>query len=804
MLVSLAWLNDFVGIGDLGPGAVADRLTMVGLEVERIFDFREYLGDLVAARLARAEPFGDGARVLFDGGPKGTFPAFSSARDLAEGRLYAIAPVGARLPLGAVKPMSLQGEVSRAKLVSAKEIFVGEDDSKALELPAETAPGTALAKIYPGEDWILEVSVTPNRGDALSHLGLARDLAAILNRPLKNRFFPMEEDGIEASEQIKIAIDCPEGCYRYCGRVINGASPQPSPLWLAARLQSLGLRSINNIVDVTNYVMLELGLPLHAFDLNRLRGAQITARFGDEGTHFTTLDGQERVFRTPANVLICDGEGPVAVGGVMGGLNSEVTDATRDVFLEGAMFNPASVRRTAKGLGLSTDASFRFERGQDINMCPQAVDRAASLISSLTLGKVAPGLLDARARPYRAKIVAFSPRRCNALLGTDYAEADMARVLGDVGVRLREKGESEEFDAEIPSWRLDIGQEADLFEEVVRLLDFANLPATLPPPPRPAAPPPPLYRTREKLRSFWVGRGFSELMSLSFINRDFADKLELPEEHPYRRRICPVLNPLSEEQGVLRTTLVPSLLNALRLNQYHGQFALRLFEAGAVFWATSPGERPLETERCGALWTGDPEEALWCEPKRGVDFFDLKGLVEALAGAWKEKWDFARGPELPPFLDPREAALVGRGGESLGYMGLLKESVARAYGLKKNGGPVYLLELSLEKLPAAPKFAFQPFSPFPGASRDLAVAVDLKVTAGEIQRAIWEDKSYPLASLALFDVFSGDKLPPGKKSLAFRLFFQDGERTLTEELVSGYFNSILKNLETRFGAALRA
>ncbi|MDR3153534.1 MAG: phenylalanine--tRNA ligase subunit beta [Deltaproteobacteria bacterium] len=805
MLASLSWLGEFVEIGDLSPEEVAGRLVTVGLEVEAVNDFKAYLRDVVVARVAEGEDLGGGyGKYLMDAGPQGRIQVICSAPDVRTGGLYPLALPGAELPGGPVKSATFRGAASDGMLCSAAELLLGEDASRLMALDEGIAAGLPLKELFSAEDWILEVGVTPNRGDALSHLGIARDLAAILARPLKSPEFPTEEEGPPASSLVKVDIECPDACFRYCGRVVRGARPSQSPAWLAGRLMSLGLRSINSIVDVTNYVMLELGLPLHAFDLRRLAGGRIVVRAYGPGTRFTTLDGQDRELKSEDNVLICDGERPVAIGGIMGGLNSEVEDSTEDVFLEGAMFNPVNIRRTSKALGLSTDASFRFERGQDVNMCPRAVDRAAALTASLTSGRVAPGLVDCCPRPWKPLHVPFTPARCNALLGTSHSEPEMERALGDLGIRLSpSRSKICLYEAEIPSWRPDLTREADLCEEVMRVLDFENLPATLPTPPVPAGDPPPAYRLRERLRVFMVGKGFMELMSLSFVNPGFADKLGLPEGHALRAQTRPIANPLSEEQGALRTTLAPSLLAAARLNHYHGQRDLRLFELSSVFRQKAPSGPPEEMPVFGGLVSSDREAALWCEEKRPADFFDLKGVLEALAASFREEWDFRRDSTLPPYLDPGQAAAVRRGGELLGHLGLVRASAAKAFGLKESGGPVYLFELETSGLPPETVPAFEPFPGYPPTVRDLAVLVDAAVPAAELERAVRRGP-FPLRKVAVFDLYSGGALPAGKKSVAFRLYFQDSERTLTEELASGYCKGIVATLEAEFGAALRA
>jgi phenylalanyl-tRNA synthetase beta chain len=355
-----------------------------------------------------------------------------------------------------------------------------------------------------------------------------------------------------------------------------------------------------------------------------------------------------------------------------------------------------------------------------------------------------------------------------------------------------------------PSFRPDVTREADLFEEVMRILGIEKLPSTIPKPPAPASPPPEPYALRGRLRSFMTGQGFCELVSYSFYNPNVLDKLELPADDPLRTRTAPILNPLSEESGALRTSLIPCLLSAARLNQHRGQFDLSLFELGAVFLSEKPGAAPLEKQSFAALLSGNADSALWCEEKRGPDFWDLKGVLEALAETFAESWAFSPDPALTPaFLDRREAGAVLRNNLLIGSFGLLKKSCAKNFGLKAHGGPVYLFELFPESLPPETVPAFQPYSAYPGVTRDLAVLADERTPAADLVRAIREAGDFPLKTVSVFDVYQGKSLPPGKKSLAFRLFFQDPGKTLSEELVGGWFGEILRNLEKECQAGLR-
>jgi phenylalanyl-tRNA synthetase beta chain len=573
---------------------------------------------------------------------------------------------------------------------------------------------------------------------------------------------------------------------------------------MVQRLISAGIRPISNIVDVTNYVMLEMGLPLHAFDLKKIAGPAIIVKTFGLGEKFITLDGQERTLKVKDNIMICDAQRAVGLAGIMGGLNTEVDASTTDVFLEAACFNSATIRRTSRSLGLITDASFRFERGQDPNLCHIAVDRAAAMIAELTGGNVAKGRLDAYPKLIRPKVVPFSPKSCNALLGTDHQDQDMERVLTAIGVELA-KDEDGTYQASLPTFRPDLTREVDLFEEVVRLIDFEELPVTLPHPAIPASPPPLGFQLRERIRSIFASIGYSEIVSYSFINQDSLIRLNISDTHPWRTGLVKILNPLSEEQGVLRPSLIPGLLSALRLNQYHNQWDVALFEVGAVFMANSMGPKPSENQRLAGVLSGSMGQGMWCDPKRAVDFWDIKGAIEVLSDGLGLGLTYGRfTADIPSFYEPSQAAQVFLGGRVLGHLGLISEECFKSLGLKEAGGQVFLFELDIDDLPRPTAVPFQSWSSYPGVTRDLAMVLDQAIESSEVVGALKEHSQWPLVDITIFDLYQGDKVASGKKSLALRLFFQDWDRTLTDELVNGYFNSILEMLSKRFSAELRS
>ncbi|MDR2387186.1 MAG: phenylalanine--tRNA ligase subunit beta [Deltaproteobacteria bacterium] len=804
MLASLAWLQEYVDLSGLSPQDVAKRLTMVGLEVEDLRDRFAYLETVVAAQVTRIKDLGGALRLLeVTAGPKGKFQILCGDPLVDLGLAYPLALVGTELPFGPVKERLISGIASQGVLVSEYELGLSAEAYQVMPLK-DVEPGTTMRQHLKRSDLVLEISVTPNRGDALSIMGIARDLAALLDRPLKEPKFTLKESELSAFEQISVAIEDPEHCIRYTGRVINGASPGPSPDFVMARLWAAGLRPINNIVDVTNYVMLELGHPLHAFDLAKLAGPKIIVKVYPAGRIFTTLDGQVRTLKADKNIVICDEQRAVGLGGVMGGQNSEVDQSTTDVFLEAACFNQATIRKTSRSLGLSTDASYRFERGLDANFCQVAVDRAAAMIAELTGGRVAQGRLDVYPVTIKPKVVNFSVKKCNDLLGTAHGQAEIEKVLGAIGVALRASGPGQ-YEAALPTWRPDLTREVDLIEEVTRLIDFENLPVSLPKPPAAAKEPPAPYRLRQKLGLVLRSHGLSELVTFSFINGNFVDNLSLPEDHPWRKGLVAVLNPLSEDQGVLRPSLIPGLLSALRLNQYHSQMDAAIFEMGTVFLADPNGPKPLESQKLAVLLAGEMGQGQWNDPKRGLDFWDLKGLAERLAEELGLEFVFSQEKEkMPAWADPAQAASISYKGQTIGQMALLSKATSEKLALKKAGGRVYLMEIDLDQLPLDQLRAFKLWSSYPGVTRDLAVVLDKNIPAAEVLALLKSDQSIPLIEVSIFDLYQGDKIPQDKKSLALRLFFQNQSRTLTDEEVNGYFNGLVTSLEKAFSAQLRS
>ncbi|MDR0355530.1 MAG: phenylalanine--tRNA ligase subunit beta [Deltaproteobacteria bacterium] len=804
MKVSLSWLSDYIDLGDLAPAELAGILTMAGLEVEDARDRLDFLATVVSAKVVRIRDLGGVLRALeLDVGEHGRLQVLCGDPSTDLGLSYPLALLGTELPAGVVKEKVISGFASQGVLCSEADLGLSAEAGRVMPLN-DPPPGSNLKDLLGLSDVVLDVSVTPNRADALCMIGVARDLSALLNRPLRTPEPALSESDVAVDSQMKVSLEDPDSCFRYAGRVINGVAVRPSPAWLAARLFSAGLRPVNNIVDVTNYVMLEMGLPLHAFDLSKLEGPEIIVKVYGSGEKFTTLDGQERELKADKTVMICDKARAVAIGGIMGGLNTEVDDSTADVFLEGACFNQAIIRRASRALGLSTDASYRFERGMDPNVCGLAVDRAAQLMAELGGGSAAKGRLDAYPRVVKPKTVRFSAEKCNSLLGTRHKPEEIERTLKAIGVEL-EKESTGSYLAKLPTFRPDLTREVDLIEEVSRLVDFASLPATLPKPPGAAAPPPSPYRLRQKIREVLCSAGFFEALTYSFINMNLLEKLGLPEEHSWRADCVRVLNPISEDHGVLRPSLLPGLLSSLRLNQYHGSWDAAIFEAGNVFLKNPADPKPLEKQRLGVVLSGQLGSGEVHSPKRGVDFWDIKGVMERLGEALNLELTFsATCASLPVFYEPGQAAVVFAGDGEIGHLGLLSQATRDDLGLKEAGGLVYLLEMELDGLSPEVKTTFKPWSNYPGITRDLAIVLARDIPVQDVLNSLDEMENLPLAGTTVFDLYQGDKIPADKKSLALRLFFQERDRTLTDEQVNGYFDGIVAVLAKRFSAALRS
>ena len=850
MNLSLNWLSDYVEHG-LDADALAEILTMSGLEVEGVERTGPALDGVVVGHVRDVRPHPDADRLrlcrvdLGDGAP---VQIVCGAPNVAAGQKVPVATVGTELMLpqrdGSGKaPVTIQkgkirGEVSHGMICAEDEIGLGDSHAGILVLDDAAPTGAPLADWLrqrgelPG-DAVLDVAITPNRPDATSHIGVARDVAALVDRPLVLPEVEVPEAGGEAADLVSVEIESPETCPRFVGMVVRGVTVGPSPEWMQARLRAVGLRPISNVVDVTNYVMLETGQPLHAYDLDRLAERRVVVKRAAGGERFTTLDGAERTL-PEGTTVVADAEGCVGIAGVMGGLDSEVTDATSTVFIEGAMWDPAAIRRASKGLGLQTDASYRFERGADPTGQPFAVARAAALVAETGGGEVVPGMIDENPVPYTPRTVRLRPSRVARVLGVEVPEDEIVRLLTAIGfgvddaadasldafaeavmreegpVRAAQDAAEAGLDVTVPPFRPDVEREIDTIEEVARLWGYDNLPlpASAQVPLVPGTDTPAarlLARARRRLAAL----GFRELATNSLVSRPtaeaFADAAWTGLDGP----VIETLNPISQEMAALRPSLLPGLVGAVAYNGARGAGPMRFFEGGRVY------RRAASAEASGAVegyhehtafvvgMSGPAALPSWSGPGRETDFYDLKGVVlDLLADLGVE------GVEETPRLEPDAltaySLVLHAGGRRLGALGRLADAVADAADL---GAPLFVAELDWSAVAAlAGRHAvaqYAPISRFPVAERDLAVVVPERQPAGPLLQTVRQAGGPLLQDVRLFDLYRGERVEAGAKSLAFALRF-GADRTLRDEEVDGRVRRIVKRLEAEHGATLRA
>ncbi len=769
MRIPLSWLREFVDI-DLDPERIAEILTMGAVEVEGVEEVGPEFRGVVVAEVVRVWPHPNASRLSLCEVriPDRVLQVVCGAPNLREGTKVAFALPGADLAGMRIEARRIRGELSEGMICSEAELRISEDASGIMILEPDAPLGADLGEYLGLKDYILELSPTPNRGDCLSVLGIARELSALTGVPLRLPDIRLKEEEVGAEEFIKVEILAPDHCPRYTARYLWDVKVGPSPFWMRLRLMRSGMRPINNVVDITNYVMLELGQPLHAFDYDRLRERKIVVRLAEDGERFVTLDGKERVLDRQT-LMICDAEGPVAIGGVMGGLDSEIEEGTQRVLLESAFFAPSSIRRTSRFLKLETEASHRFSRGVDPELAPYASARAADLMVRYAQGKLAKGIVDVYPNPWRPPKVYVDIGWIRDFLGVDLTEEEAKDYLGRLNMKVEVLSEGR-WEVTPPSYRFDIQREVDIAEEVGRLKGYGEIPEKLP---RLL----PLSREVErsdlerKLKEMMVGYGFYEVLTYSFISPRSMEVLGIGEG-------LRLLNPLSEEGSVMRTSLLPGLLEVARFNSNRGIKDLRIFELRKVY-LPQDGELPREEKRLAALAAGNFWPRWWREKGRAVDFYVMKGCVEGILREFGIADVEFVTPRDISFLHPGQGALLRLKDKEMGFLGRLAPQVEEAFELQG----VYVLELNVEELlqRAEKRKVYRPLPRFPGIYRDIALLVDEDMAAEEVMKLVLGCKPPFLERVEFLDCYSGPPLPQGKKNLALRLYFRAEDRTLTDE-----------------------
>ncbi len=811
MKIPLSWLKDYIEI-KLPVGELADLLTMSGSEVKGIERVGEGWQGIVVARIVDVKPHPNADRlrlVTVDTGA-GQPIVVCGAPNLNVGDKVAFAPAGTELidpssgRKSTLKTAKIRGVESGGMVCSEKELGISESHEGIMVLPSAAAVGSTLAD-YRG-DAVLDLDITPNRPDCLSVLGIAREAAALTGQKFKPADAEYEEKGADIEKQIAVEIADTELCPRYSCTLIKGIKIAESPQWLKQRLIASGMRPINNIVDISNYVMLEHGQPLHAFDYDKLKGKKIVVRRATPGETIVSLEGVERKL-TPDTLLIADGERSVAIAGVMGGANSEVSPETTNILLESASFNAASIHHTSRSLNLVSEASMRFERRIAPGLTLPAVKRATQLILEIAGGMAAKGIIDVYPGKQAQRSIILEEGKLQGLLGLDINMDRAAKALTLLGFKWIPQASDEDeemnyLDTEgatvySPYWRTDVSLDVDLIEEVARIIGYDELPTamlahTLPP--QDIAP---IIGLKRNVRQYLTGAGFQEIISYSLTSLEVLKRLwpvsGSPKPMPLR-----MANPMTVDQEYLRTTLRAGLLEAVAANRRHDEGSIRIFELGRVY-LPQPDALPIEPEVLCAVLHGPGQEKSWSGEGRPFDFFDAKGLAEGLLGKLGVVATYAPGRNEDFRAGSHAVILVE--GRKLGLVGQVHPAVSQSFDIF---GPVYLLQLDLTGLlPHTLSLpGYQAVPRYPAVVRDAALVVDSAVSHHQLAAAM---SGFPLVSgVSLFDVYSGKQLPPGKKSLAYRLTFRSADHTLTDDEADKVLKQILENLAAEFGTTLRA
>ncbi len=808
MKVSVNWLHRFVEF-DESPEQIADLLIRLAFDLEEMIPVRRHLRGIVAGKILEVRPHPQAEKLVMCtvdvGGER--LEIACGAPNCRPGVIAPVAKPGTRVGEMKVERREIRGVASEGILLSERELGITDDHSGILELGEETAPGASLETLVEPEDTVLDFEVTVNRPDAMSHLGIARELAAGLGRPLHLPEIDLREAERPVSDRARVTIEAPEQGPRYVARVVEGLTVGPAPLAMRAMLHALGQRPINNVVDITNYVLFELGHPLHAFDYHLIADGHVIVRLAGRGEVLRTLDGQERVLEAE-DLLIADPEKAVALAGVMGGENSEVVESTRDVLIEAAYFDPVTIRRTSKRLGLTSEASRRFERGADPEMPPLAAARCAQLLRDAAGGEILRGDVDVYPNPLRPRPVMVRPSRAAAVLGIDITPSTAASALEAFQLKIEERGE-DQLVVGIPSFRMhDLLREIDLIEEIARQIGYDTVPDAT----RSMVP----LRTPDRPFEAMVDAATDVLAGLGFREAVTNSMVPPQDQAAFHPGIVPhvIVRPISPEMGTYRASLVPGLLRVLEHNLNRGFENVRLFEIGQVAGRGWFSRRVESRWHLAVVAVGGATPPAYDRPAQPFDFYDLKGVIHTLATGLSLDNSPAFSYDVPEILE-RGLALTGGFGQEEGEEpvlvgGLLDRKVAGHFDLPY---PVFLFEVDLERWvkteeggarrPGQAK-EYRTFSRFPVVVRDLALIVPDSVPAENVERSIRSGAGELLEDVTLFDLYRGKPLGEGERSLAYRLVFRAPDRTLRDDEVDPRVEAALRAAKTLPGVRLRS
>ena len=809
MKASLQWMNEYVPL-DLNRPAqeLADELTQAGIPVEEVLSMDPGLKKIYTGKIVEITKHPDADKLqvcqvqcLSEDGEEITKQIVTAATNVAVGQIVPVAYHKSRLADGTeIKKGKLRGVVSEGMFCSVAEFGISSDLVRPEEaqgiyiFPEGTPIGLDIKEALMLDDTVYEFELTANRADCFSMVGLSREFGIMTNQKALFPVIMVNENGESIEGKASVAIEAHDLCTRFTSRLVTNVTIEPSPLWMQNRLRNSGIRPINNVVDVTNYVMLELGQPMHAYDYDCVADHTLIARRAKAGETLTTLDGNERELNE-SMLIIADTKGPIGVAGVMGGLTSEVTDKTTNVLFEAAVFNGPSIRRTSKALGMRSEASGRFERGVNHKYTAYAIDRAAQLLQQICPScKVSVGVIDVYPEPVEQRTVTFTAEQINDYLGTSIEKDRMVDILTKLEFGITESGDT--IEALVPTWRDDVTDMPDIAEEVARIVSYDNIAPTIPVAILSSGGMTPKKALTKEVTHYLAHAGLSQIITFSFMHKDGLTNMMLPEGDN-RYTAIPILNPISEEFPYMRTTLVPAVIEAAKRNIAQQNKDLWLFETANVYEPKAlpltevPHERPMA---CGIMM-GKVTEAAWNQAQRDTDFYDVKGVVDGLlAKLGLTQYDIQ--PSSESYYHPGVSAHYTVNGVTIANYGELHPQVVKNFDLS---GKVYMFEIDLEAVLSiiVPPFRYQSFSKFPGTSRDLAIVAPVSVTSGDIVALIKEHGGEYLESVSIFDVYEGEHIQAGYRSLAYNLQFRSMEGTLNDEDIDGAIQAIIDALATK-------
>lgn len=803
MFVSYKWLAEYVDLAGITPGELAEKITRSGIEVEGVDVLNEGMKGVVIGHVVEKEKHPDAEKLnkcQVDLGNGEIVQIICGAKNVDKGQKVAVATVGAVLPGNfKIKKAKLRGEVSNGMICSLQELgfeakLVAKEYSEGIFVfPSDVEVGVDALQQLNLDDAVLELGLTPNRADAMSMLGVAHEVAAILNREVKYPEISYESIEEKAENAVAVKVEAPEDNPLYIAKVIKNVTIAPSPLWMQSRLMAAGIRPHNNVVDITNFVLLEYGQPLHAFDYDRFGSKEILVRRAKEGEKIVTLDDQERTL-TAEHLVITNGTEPVALAGVMGGANSEVQSDTKTILLESALFNGQRIRISSKDHGLRSEASARYEKGIDPNRVHAAAERAAQLISLYAGGEVMQGSVQAQTATFEPAIVTTTVEKVNRVLGMNISSEEMKSIFERLqfGVVL----DNSTLTVTVPTRRGDITIEEDLVEEIARLYGYDNIPTTLPIGQAIPGKLTDYQEKRRKVRRYLEGTGLFQAITYSLTNEEKAPKYALEVSELTRLAL-----PMSEERSVLRLSLLPHLLDALKYNLARQIDQVGLYEIGSVFLSQGKDQQPLEKERLSAAITGLWHSHSWQAEKKPVDFYVVKGIVDGLVDLLGLTKDVQYKQAKRDGMHPGRTAEIYIGEKLVGFIGQVHPTAQKDLDLTET----YVFELSLVDLLSVDieETRFEVIPRYPSITRDIALVVDKNIVAGDIEKVITNAGGKMLKEISVFDLYEGDRLEEGKKSVAFSLRYFDPERTLTDEDVTKAHEKVLSAVEDKVGATLR-